>query len=59
MPQSMSETPLRRSVFDYAYWKKLKEGLSASDYEKFVKRWNSRLSTGAQDSSPSSESSSD
>lgn len=56
---SMPESPLVRSLFDYAYWKRLKEGLSESDYEEFVRRWNSRRTTGAQGSHRSSESSSE
>ncbi len=48
MQESMPEKPLLRSVFDYAYWKTLKEGLSERDYEESVKRWNSQLSTGAR-----------
>lgn len=58
MRQSMPEKPFIRSWFDYGYWKGMKEELSASDYEYFVKRWNSRRTTGAEGSPPSSESSS-
>jgi len=59
MQESMPEKPLLRSVFDDAYWKTLKEGLSAKDYEESVKRWNSRLSTGARGSRRSKKSSSE
>jgi len=59
MRQSMREEPSLRSWFDYGYWKALKEALSESDYQAYVRRWNSRRTTGAPDSRPSSASSSE
>jgi len=56
MLPSMPETPLVPSWFAYGLLKGLKKELPASEYEEFVRWWNSRLSTGTHDSSPSSES---
>ena len=59
MQRSMPEKPLVRSLFDSAFLRTLKEGLSASDYAEFVRWWNSRLSTGTRGSARSNENSSE
>ena len=57
MPQSMPEQPLVPSWFAYGLFKRLKKDLPATEYEEFVKWWNSRLSTGDRGSAPSKGSS--
>jgi len=59
MRQSMPETPSVRSWFEYGFLKGLKERLSASEYEEFVKWWSSRRTTGPQDGPRSSGNSSE
>ena len=59
MRRSMPEQPLVPSWFAYGFLMKLKKDLPASEYEEFVKWWNSHLLTGTQGSPPSNESSSE
>ena len=54
MRRSMPEQPLVRAWFEYGFLKGLKERLPPSDYEEFLKRWNSRRMTGHQGSPRSS-----
>jgi len=47
----MPETPLALSWFAYGLFKRLKKDLPASEYEEFVRWWNSRILTGTCGSS--------
>ena len=58
MRRSMPEQPLVPSWFAFGLFKGLKKELPASEYEEFVRWWNSQLLTGTRDSRRSNESSS-
>lgn len=55
MPRSMPEQPLVPSWFAYGFLQRLKRDLPASEYEEFVKWWNSHLLIGTHDSPRSNE----